>query len=369
MRKCAWLLAAALALLAGLVPAESLATPTTHGERPWDAPLSDSQRTALPEVSPTYYTLDEQGIRVVYPLTARERAGALMKRALAIRAELSAMLGQAVLGAVEIRVAERAAYLESLAPPELPPRASAAAFRDHHLVVMSIGSAASQDMGEVDQRLRHELAHLALDEAVAEREVPRWFHEGFALHASGEDASARAEALCVAALRDRLLDLRDVPARFPEGQAAGSLAAAEAAELVRFLCDSRPRFVALVRELREGRKLESALASAYDGELDQVERRFRKELARRYSFVPVLAGATALWVFVATAVVIRRRRRAAQRAQAADERRALGAAARLAALDPPAPHLPQEDDDLAKAMPPDPEVPKVEHDGRWYTLH
>jgi hypothetical protein len=28
-----------------------------------------------------------------------------------------------------------------------------------------------------------------------------------------------------------------------------------------------------------------------------------------------------------------------------------------------------EEDDLARAMPPDPEVPKVEHDGRWYTLH
>jgi hypothetical protein len=102
-----------------------------------------------------------------------------------------------------------------------------------------------------------------------------------------------------------------------------------------------------------------------------VERRFRKEMARRYSFMPVLGGATVLWVVVALGVILRRRRLAAQRAQAGERRgpQSMRAAARLLARDPPAPRLPAEEDELAQAMPPDPEVPKIEHDGRWYTLH
>jgi hypothetical protein len=92
-------------------------------------------------------------------------------------------------------------------------------------------------------------------------------------------------------------------------------------------------------------------------------------MARRYSFVPVLGGATVLWVVVAAAVLLRRRKLAAQRARAVGERHVLGAAARLLARDPPGPRLLAEEDEIAQAMPPDQEVPKVEHDGRWYTLH
>jgi len=322
--------------------------------------------------TPEYSSLEDHGIRLVFHLLARERAHTLMAKATAIRSELSAELGRDVLGTVEIRVAAMTAQMAALAPAELPPGAPAAAFRDLRMVVMSLGSPLPQEMGELEERLRHELAHLALDEAVEGHDLPRWFHEGFAIHASGEEGAARAEALCLAALRDRLLGLRDVAARFPEGAPGGSIAAAEAADFVRFLSEppQRQRFGALIDRLREGKTFEGALTAAYDGDLDHVERRFRKDMARRYSFVPVLGFATALWVVVALGVVLRRRRLAAQRAESAGERRyASRAAARLLKREPPSRRLPAEDDELAQVMPPDPDVPKVEHDGRWYTLH
>jgi hypothetical protein len=362
-------------LLMGLLSVTSAAA-TTRSERPYDAPIVETTTKipAAPEITPEYASIDERGIKLVYHLLARARAHVLLAKALAIRAELTAELGRDVLAIVEIRVAAMPPQMASLAPPELPPGAPAAAFRDLHLVVMSLGSPLPQETTELEERLRHELAHLALDEAVAGKDLPRWLHEGFAMHASGEDAATRAEVLCMAALRDRLLGLRDVAARFPEGPPDGSIAAAEAADFVRFLAEptQRLRFHALIERLRESKPFESALTAAYDGDLDHVERRFRREMARRYSFVPVLAGATVLWVVVAIGVLVRRRRRVAQRAQAAGDRRVASqsrAAARLLSRDPPVPHLPQEDDDLAQAMPPDPEVPKVEHDGRWYTLH
>ena len=83
--------------------------------------------------------------------------------------------------------------------------------------------------------------------------------------------------------------------------------------------------------------------------------------------MPVFAGATLLWVVVALGVIVQNRRLAARRARPSEH--PLPAAERLVAREPDHPRLPAEDDELAQAIPPDPEVPKVEHDGRWYTLH
>lgn len=372
-RTCARGLGAAWLLACLLVLRMASAAPV---ERPYDAPAQAppaDPRRAAPEVTPEYASIEEQGIKVVYHLLARERAHTLLARALAARVELGVALGRDVLGSLEIRVAAMPAQMAALAPADMPAGAAAAAFRDLHLVVMSLGSPVPQDSAELEERLRHELGHLALDEAVLGHDVPRWLHEGFAVHVSGEDAAARAEVLCVAALRDRLLGLRDVAARFPEGPPGGavSIAGAEAADFVRFLGEPphHAHFGALIDRLREGKPFEAALAEPYGGNLNHVERRFRQEMARRYSFLPVLGGATILWVVVALVVLVRRRRLIEQRARAADERRALTSAARLSARDPPAPRLPAEEDDIAQAIPPDPEVPKVEHDGHWYTLH
>jgi hypothetical protein len=355
-RACARGLGAVLLLAGFLLPRAASAVSAARAERPYDAPtlvppdLRPGWRPTAPEVTPEYASIEEQGIKVVYHLLARERAHTLLARALAVRAELGVELGRDVLGAVEIRVAAMPAQMAALAPAEMPPGAPAAAFHELNLVVMSLGSPVPQDPADLEERLRHELVHV-----------------------SGEDAAARAEALCVAALRDRLFGLRDVAARFPEGPPGGtvSIAGAEAADFVRFLGEphQRQRFGVLIERLREGKPFEAALTAAYDGDLDQVERRFRQEMARRYSFLPVLGGATLLWVVVALLALVRRRRLAEQRSQAAAERRALGSAARLSTRDPPAPRPPIEEDDLAQAIPPDPEVPKVEHDGRWYTLH
>ncbi|MFT3774780.1 MAG: peptidase MA family metallohydrolase [Minicystis sp.] len=214
------------------------------------------------------------------------------------------------------------------------------------------------------------MAHLALDEAAGGHDLPRWFHEGFAVHIAGEDAAVRAESLCLAALHDRLLGLREVDARFPDGAPGPSLAIAEAADFVRFLLDkpARERFPALIERLRAGEPLDRALPAALGSDLDGIEVRWRKEMARRYSFVPVFVGATLLWVVVALGIGVRRRRMAATR-RAASERRPLASAARLSISEPPEAPRSSDPGELSQAIPPDPEVPKIEHGGRWYTLH
>jgi hypothetical protein len=362
----------AIALLAALLAR----APVAAAGRPYDAPVAPvaagnlRPRAAVPEVTPEYASIEEAGVRLVYHPLARERAHTLLARALAIRAELTAQLGRDVLGEVQIRVAAAPAQMTGLSPMDVPSGAPAVVFRDQRLVVMSLASPIAGEPPDLGDRLRHELAHLALDEAIAGHDVPRWFHEGYALHFSGEEAPQRAETLCVAALYDRLIGLRDVDASFPDGapMAAPSIAAAEAADFVRFLRErpGRDRFSALIERLRAGAPFERALPEAYETDLDRIELGWRKEMARRYSFVPVFAGATLLWVVIAAGVVLRRRRHDAERRAAA---RPFAAAARLSLHELAEPPASAEDDEIARAMPPEPEVPRVEHGGRWYTLH
>jgi hypothetical protein len=362
VRTVARLAGAALVLAALLrAPAASAGFP-----RPFDAPSGDVQRP-VPEVTPEYAAIEDAGVRLVYHPLARERAHTLLARALATRAELSALLGRGVLGAVEIRVAAAPAQMIALAPADIPSGAPSLSFREHKLLVMSLSAGLGGEPPDLEERLRHGLAHLALDEAAGGHDLPRWFHEGFAVHVSGEEGAERVESLCLAALHDRLLGLREVDARFPEGAPGPSLALAEAADFVRFLLDkpARDRFPALLERVRAGEPLDRALPAALGADRDAIELRWRRELARRYSFVPVFLGATLLWVVVALGILARRRRAAAARRA----ERPLVAAARLTRSEPPEPARTSDPGELAQAIPPDPEVPRVEHRGRWYTLH
>ena len=376
-RRAAARLLGAVAVLAVLLRTGAASART----RPYDAPVTETARVTVPEVTPEYASLEEAGIRLVYHPLARDRAHTLLARALAARVELTAQLGRDVLADVQIRVAAAPVQMSGLSPTPVPAGAAAVAFRDQHLVVMSVGSPLAGEAPELADRLGHALAHLALDEAIAGHDVPRWFHEGYALQFSGEEAAQRAESLCLAALHDRLLGLRDVEAAFPERAPlpAPSLATSEAADFTRFLRDEpgRPRFSALIERLREGKPFERALPEAYATDVPHLELAWRKEMAKRYSFVPVFAGATLLWVVVAAGVMVRRRRQDRERAPDPGERRPRGrplsSASRLSVHEIRQPPVPTdiEDDELARlsGMPPDPEVPRIEHDGRWYTLH
>lgn len=386
-------------------------------ERPFDAPLPPPGATARPppEVTPEYTSIEEQGMRLVFHLRSRERAPAILSRALAARAELSRRLGREVLATVEIRLAAAPLQLPALSPPELPPGAHEAAFSAQHLVVLSLGSPAEDDLSNVMPRVRHGLAHLALDEATGQNDAPRWFQEGFAIDVAGADVMSRAGTLTAAALGERLIGARQIPWRFADGEPGSgpSLAAAQAAELVRHVEAQPVPWASLLASMRRGESFDRALKAAYDGDLEQIDGGYQRDLARRFAFVPVLGVTTLMWVVFGVAMLIWRRRSRAEvdAPHVAPPLRSFGVRTRVIGLhatarseasrvladgaaftDDGAPGSPvlktepaigsffDEDGDapeddlpppIEASMPPnaDADVPKVEHDGRWYTLH
>lgn len=340
--------------------------------RPPDAPRLQSAPVVVPPLPLEYHTQDRAGIRLSYHPSTGERVRSLEATVTAIRAELSAQLGREVLRTVEIRVAASPMEMARLAPaPRLGGNAFAFAFRDAQLVVLSAASSRAVDAPDLEALLRHALAHLALDEALGDRPVPPWFHEGYAAHVAGEDGFARARTLSSAALQRRLLSVRDIEQSFPEGAPDGSVADAEAADFARFLVE-RPgpeRFAVLVAGIREGKSFDAALGAAYGESGEQVELTWRRELARRYGFVPVLVGATLGWAVVALALFARRRGRRRALAATPKAPRAPGERRPRPARELRARPARLDDEALAEPVMAEPEVPKIEHDGRWHTLH
>ncbi len=372
--------------------AERAGAATLEGAPPVDAPRSVGKPLELPPVPRGFNKTPDGFIDFSYPPGVGGRMRPLERDAAAIRAEFAMRLGQPVLDAVHVRIARTPGEMTTLAPEGAPyPRyASGVAYSDIELVLLSVTppqANASQDLEEV---FRHELAHLALQDAIgAGHRVPRWFNEGLAVHLSRESSLLRIRTLSTATLAGRLIPLEELNRGFPSDAAAADLAYAEAADVVRFLLrqEDSDRFPALIARLRAGESFEPALHDAYGLDLPALEYEWREDVAKRYSFWPVFFSGTLIWggVLVLLALGYRRRRRQSRatlelwaREEAYAELRArenalAPTAARVHIVLPghePTPE-PSETSDLP-ALPPaalDADVPKIQHDGRWHTLH
>jgi hypothetical protein len=340
----------------------------------------------MPSVPSSFNTHDGDWIRFAYPPATRERIQPLIADADRARAELRERLGQSVLTRVQVYIARTPGEMSTLAPEGAPyPKyASGVAYSQIGLVLLTLTPEHASSLHDLGEIFRHELAHVALYDAVeAQHRVPRWFNEGFAVHASGESSLSRLQTLWTATLAGNLIPLSQLERGFPADPVRASVAYAEAADLVRFLLkrEDSERFRALVKRLRDGQSFDRALSNAYGLDHVALEYEWREEVAKRYSFWPVFFSGTLVWMGVLGLFVIgwrRRKRRSKQtldrwsREEAMEDARRAGATVpqgRVHIVFPSAqpPELPPE---MTAPAPPDvTEVPKVEHEGRWHTLH
>lgn len=361
-------------------------------EAPADAPRSHGGSLRLPGVPAGFNTYDGGWIKFVYHPSIRERVQPLIDDAATTRTALTEWVGQPVLSEVRVVVARTPGEMATLAPPNAPypDYAAGVAYPEIGLVLLTIKPVhpnSQQDLGEV---FRHELAHVALEDAVSGRPIPRWFNEGFAVVASGETSFPRMRALVSATLSDNLLTLSQLERTFPLQEWQAEIAYAEAADVVRFLIrrEEKHRFRGLISRLRDGETMDSALLNSYGAETAMLESEWRNEVAKRYTFYPVLFSGSVIWMGTLGLFAFgwrkKRKKAAATLARWAREEAAEDARRQMALrADPsgPAPRVhivlsrSQGEDGPASVppgalqRPPEIDVPKVEHDGQWHTLH
>jgi hypothetical protein len=366
-------------------PAPATEPPIQMYRSPADQPRATGAELKLPAIPASFNTRASGWIHFAYPPSTRERVEPLIRDADKIRAELAVRLGQQVLRKVHVRIARTPGEMSTLAPEGAPyPKyASGVAYSEIGLVLLTLTPVHPNALDDVGEVFRHELAHIALGDAVGDsRRVPHWFNEGLAVHLSGESSLLRLRTLWSATLSGRLIPLERLDANFPADAMAADLAYAESADVVRFLLrqQERERFPRLIERVHDGQSFATALRDAYGLDFVSLEYEWREEIARKYSFWPVLFSGTIVWLGVLGLFVIawQKRRRKSQKTLeqwAKDEARVepgvpgVSVAPRVHIVLPgQQPAEPPELPAIANA-PIEAEVPKVEHEGQWHTLH
>lgn len=171
----------------------------------------------------------------------------------------------------------------------------------------------------LEELLRHEMAHVVLYRATGGEKLPRWFHEGVAESFNGTLSFGRAQTLASAVFGPGVPDLERLEESFhgTDGPQA-SVAYAASRDLVEFMRGydmSGMRLRQVLTELRGGHRFEVAFIRAYGVSLEELVAQWRKGLPARFMWYPLAASGGLPFFFVAPLVAIAwiRRRRAVRR--------------------------------------------------------
>jgi len=153
--------------------------------------------------------------------------------------------------------------------------------------------------------LRHELAHVALSRYLGSA-VPRWFHEGYAQLASGSWGARNAWTLRLHIAVGRTPSLESLGLDFRTGRLSADQAymlSYTAVEYLQRLGGSRG-FARLLQAWKETGDLDVAIRRTYGLTLGQFERMWRRDVARRFGWLLVLAQTAVYWTLLTIILLV-----------------------------------------------------------------
>jgi Peptidase MA superfamily len=215
-------------------------------------------------------------------------------------------LGRRDPGPLRLIVVPDARLLDSLSAGRAPSWGAAIAVPGARTILLRA------DQDDLVRTLRHELAHLALHEAVAVR-LPLWFDEGYAAWAAGEWERLGSLELNLAVVRGAVPTLTGLDGALrgsaSSADAAYALAVSAAAEVARR--NPTGTLDPLFRRLEAGEDFEAALLATTGLTVGRFEQEWQRSLRRRYTVGSwLIAGGG--WLVMAVLVLwsVRRRKRA-----------------------------------------------------------
>lgn len=213
---------------------------------------------------------------------------------------------------VVIAVAPNHASFRRWIGPAAPEWGAAVAFPESNRIVMQ-GRGAGSDAGDPIEVLRHELAHLALHEALGSL-PPRWFDEGYASFAANEVARDAILGANLGLLFRGMPSLDSLDAGFEGGslRAEGTYALAYRAVAELAAGDPERGLTLFFRYWKESGRFDVAVRSAYGVTQEQFEQTWRLRTRRRYGGLALAADlsiAAAITLFIVMPFYVIRRRR------------------------------------------------------------
>jgi hypothetical protein len=200
--------------------------------------------------------------------------------------------------------------------PHAPEYGAAIAIPSEQRIVMQ-GSRAGSDAGDPLVVLRHELAHLALHEAMGDI-PPRWFDEGYASFAAGEWGREEVITTNVALAWKGVPSLAALDSAFYGGaaRASGAYALAHRAVVELAALDQERGLTLFFRYWRDSRDFDIAVRRAFTLTQAQFEERWRRLTRRRYGALAIFADftiASVILLFLLVPLYMSRRKRDKER--------------------------------------------------------
>ncbi|MEM8934221.1 MAG: hypothetical protein AAGE94_23710 [Acidobacteriota bacterium] len=165
--------------------------------------------------------------------------------------------------------------------------------------------------GDLVGVLRHEIIHVLVARAAGRYGVPRWFNEGIAVIAAREWQLGDSGRAVVAAFRRSATSMSEVERGFSGGQHTAARAYAVSAAFVRWLLDEEGKRVVarILDHVAEGQTFRTAVRSATQRSLVDLEREFWSDFDFWHRWVPILGSSTTLWIAISMLAVVAFRRR------------------------------------------------------------
>lgn len=204
-----------------------------------------------------------------------------------------------------IVLAPTPAVFDSLTGGRAPGWSAGVAIPARRLIVLPSFVSSRTPTGDPIVALRHEIAHLALNDYLPGR-VPRWFDEGYATWASGEWDEGSGWQIRLGMLTGAAPPLDSLRLAWPGGEADARLAYLLSASAVRHLAtrSGEEAFAALLAAWRREGTLDAAIRSTYQMTLTQYEREWRAMVKRRYGWLLAIAQVGGFWLLLTALVLV-----------------------------------------------------------------
>lgn len=178
-------------------------------------------------------------------------------------------------------------------------------------VVLFVERTPSYPDGSLEELLDHEVAHVLIARAAAQRPVPRWFHEGVATVAGHSWSLGDASRLTLAMVTRSEIPLDDIDRLFAGSAGEVARAYALSGALVRDLLQryGRRTVAITLAAVRRGADFDEALFRSTGTTLDELEDSFWRRHSFWYRWVPILGSSATIWLGVTLLALLAFRRR------------------------------------------------------------
>ena len=225
---------------------------------------------------------------------------------------------------IDIRLVKQMSSIPDASPAgsHPPSWARGVAFPRHNILVVAIRR--EHERLDWESTLRHEISHLALNQAIPTG-VPRWLDEGFAFQHARDLSMDRVRTLTSMSWSGSVYSLAELERSFPAGKSSADRAYAQSYDFVGYLArrgryadthddPDRWTFRDFLGALAEGQDVDAAAKAIYGVPLDTLAKEWYEDLRKRYWMLPVGLFGGALWLFASIILVLayRRKRRLAE---------------------------------------------------------